>query len=279
MFILRRIQEGGKQAYERNHHHNIGRIRRVAVTFEEYTHIIIKDTKARLIVRLAWGNSSVEAWGNSSVEAWGNSSVVARGNSSVVARGNTSVVAWENSSVVAWGNSSVVAWENSSVVARGNSSVEAWGNSSVEAWGNSSVVAWENSSVVAWGNSSVEAWEDSSVVAWGDSSVVARENSVVRIFSEYVKEVALYGFAVAIISSAITVNIEKSLSTATSKSLETWKLVRERNAVKKRLETVILYKRVSRDWKTQENTANETLWLVGSHVTHPQMESQKCGVR
>jgi len=56
--------------------------------------------------------------------AWGNSSVVARGNSSVVARGNSSVEAWENSSVEAR--------ENSSVVARGNSSVEAWGNSSIK---------------------------------------------------------------------------------------------------------------------------------------------------
>jgi hypothetical protein len=44
--------------------------------FEEYTRIIIKSEK-RLIVRKAWGNSSVEAWENSSVEAWGNSSVVA----------------------------------------------------------------------------------------------------------------------------------------------------------------------------------------------------------
>ena len=207
------------------------------VAFEEYTRIIIKDTKSRLIVRLARENSSVEA----------------RGNSSVVARGN----------------SSVVAWENSSVEARGNSSVEAWGNSSVEAWGNSSVEARGNSSVEAWGNSSVVAWENSSVVAW--------ENSVVRIFSEYVKKIALYGFAVAIISSTITVNIEKKSEYChiqVTRDLGWF----ERNAVEK-TETVILYKRVSRDWKTQENTANETLWLVGSHVTHPKWnpKNAECG--
>src|SRR5574343_62455 len=69
--------------------------------FEKYTQIIIQGGNYcnRIIIKVARGNSSVEARGNSSVEAWGNSSVEAWGNSSVVA--------WENSSVEAWGNSSV----------------------------------------------------------------------------------------------------------------------------------------------------------------------------
>jgi hypothetical protein len=170
---------------------------------------------------------------------------------------------------VAWENSSVVAWENSSVVALENSSVVAWVNSSVVAWGNSSVVALENSSVVARGNSSVEAWEN--------SSVEARGNSVVRIFSERIKKIALYGFAVAIISATITVKIEKKSEYCyiqVTRDLGWF----ERNAVEK-TETLILYKRVSKDWKTQENTENETLWLVGSHVTHPKWNPKKaeCG--
>src|SRR5574343_32415 len=102
--------------------------------FEKYTQIIIQGGNYcnRIIIKVARGNSSVEARGNSSVGAWGNSSVVVRGNSSVVAWGNSSVVARGNSSVVARGNSSVEAWENSSVVGWDNSSVEAWGNSSVK---------------------------------------------------------------------------------------------------------------------------------------------------
>jgi hypothetical protein len=190
------------------------------------------------------------AWENSSVVAWGNSSVEARGNSSVVAR--------ENSSVEAWGNSSVVAWGNSSVVARENSSVVAWGNSSVEARENSSVEAWENSSVEAWGNSSVVARGNSSVVAWG--------NCVVRIFSSYLKKIVLYGFAVAIVSSTITVNIEKKSEychVQIVKSLGWF----ENNGVEK-TPTVTLYKKVSKDFKTQENTKNETLWVIGSTLEH-----------
>ncbi len=111
--------------------------------------------------------------------------------------------------------------------------------------------------------------ENSSVEAWG--------NSVVRVFSECVKKIALYGFAVAIISATITVNIEKKSEHCyiqVTKDLGWF----ERNAVEK-TETVILYKRVSKDWKTQEGTANETLWVIGSHVTHPKWspKNAECG--
>ena len=42
---------------------------------------------------------------------------------------------------------------------------------------------------------------------------------------------------------------------------------------------VILYKRVSQDFKTQEDTPNETLWQVGTTVTHPNWNPDKteCG--
>ena len=165
-------------------------------SFDEYTRIIIKDTKSRLIVRLAWENSSVEAWGNSSV----------------VARGNSSVVAWENSSVVAWGN----------------------------------------------------------------SSVVARGNVVVRIFSGYVKKVVLYGFAVAIIAATLTVKIEKKSEHChiqVTKDLGWF----ERNAVEQ-TPTVTLYKRVSKDFKTQEGTSNETTWIIGTTLTVPKWNTDsECG--
>ena len=219
-------------------------------SFSEYTRIIIKNTARRLVVKTSRENSSVVARENSSVEAWGNSSVEAWENSSVVAR--------ENSSVVAWGNSSVEAWENSSVEARGNSSVEARENSSVEAWGNSSVEARGNSSVEARENSSVEAWENSSVVAWG--------NCIVRIFSASIK-LALYGFAVAFLPIAINLNIDRRSEHCHVQIVQDLGWF-ERNAVKE-TPTVTLYKRVSKDFKTQEGTENETLWTVGSVLTHP----------
>jgi hypothetical protein len=211
--------------------------------FDEYTRIVVMAEPGQRL-------SLNKAWENSSVVARGNSSVVARGNSSVEAWENSSVEAWENSSVVAWGNSSVVAWENSSVVARGNSSVEARGNSSVEAWENSSVEAWENSSVEARGNSSVVAWE----------------NSLVRVCGAIAK-LLLHGFAVAFLPVTINLNIEKKSPHCHVQLVKDLGWF-ERNAVEESV-SIILYKRVSSEFKTQEGTKNETHWLVGSSVEHP----------
>jgi hypothetical protein len=181
-----------------------------------------------------------------------------------------------NSSVVAWGNSSVVARENSSVEAWENSSVEAWGNSSVVAWGNSSVVAWENSSVVAWGNSSVEARENSSVVAWGNSSVEAWGNSIVRIFWDTAK-VILHGFSVAFLPISIKVDIKKESKYAIIQTTQDLGWF-ERNCIEQ-TKKVILYKKVSKDFKTREKTANETHWKIGKTLTHKNWspDREECG--
>lgn len=52
----------------------------------------------------------------------------------------------------------------------------------------------------------------------------------------------------------------------------------ENNGVEKKSK-VILYKRVSKDFKTQEETPNETLWVIGSTVDHPSWNpsSGECG--
>jgi hypothetical protein len=53
----------------------------------------------------------------------------------------------------------------------------------------------------------------------------------------------------------------------------------ERFNVETKGDKVYLYKRVSRDFKTQEGTENETLWMIGSTVEHPDWkpESSECG--
>jgi hypothetical protein len=225
--------------------------------FDEDTCVYLQNVEETIVVTFNRENSSVVAWGNSSV--------VARENSRVEAWENSRVEARENSSVVAWGNSRVEAWGNSSVVARGNSSVVARGNSSVVAWGNSSVVAWGNSRVVARENSSVEAWGNSSVVAWENSSVVARENSSVRLFWETV-QVVLHGFSIAILPVTLKLKIaikkeSKYVIIQKTKDLGWF----ERNGIKKSAK-IILYKRVSEEFETQEDTENETKWNVGDMV-------------
>jgi hypothetical protein len=119
---------------------------------------------------------------------------------------------------------------------------------------NSHVVAWENSHVVARDNSHVEAWEN--VCIWNHSSSA---------------EVILFAFAVcfALFTGAKTKIIRKSrfskiISPRKSKSLAEWS---EINGVELKSK-VVVYKRVSVDFKTQERTHNETVWTIGETVTH-----------
>jgi hypothetical protein len=98
----------------------------------------------------------------------------------------------------------------------------------------------------------------------------------VRVFSAYVKKVVLYGFAVAIIAATLTVKIEKKSEhchVQVTKDLGWFEL----NAVEE-TPTVTLYKRVSKDFKTQEHTANETTWTIGSTLTVPNWNTEReCG--
>ena len=129
-----------------------------------------------------------------------------------------------------------------SIAARINfksSRVEARGSSSVEARESSRVEAWESSSVVAWGSSRVEAWESSSVEARESSRVVARGSSSVKKQDDF------------FVRDAVPVNKSGK---------------------------AIVYKRVSEDFKTQENTANETIWTPGTKMEHPSWNPvQECG--
>jgi hypothetical protein len=100
---------------------------------------------------------------------------------------------------------------------------------------------------------------------------------VVRILSSYVKKIALYGFAVAFVASTLDVKIEKKSEHCHIQLTQNLGWF-ENNAVEQ-TEIVTLYKRVSCDFKTQENTKNETPWIVGSTVTYPKWipKNEECG--
>ena len=189
-----------------------------------------------------------------SIESWGNSapSIESRGNSapSIVSRGNSapSIESWENSSpsIESWGNSSpsIESWENSSP------SIESWGNSapSIESRGNSSP--------------SIESWE----------------NSVIRgIGLSLNAKINLFGFSILIKPKELKLSIKKNSKTVIVREAvhqDFW----ERHGIKK-TKHIILYKRVSKDFKTREGTADETLWVIGTKVTHPKWtpDSNECG--
>jgi hypothetical protein len=192
------------------------------VETSEHTILKIKSNQL-VVVKKAWGNSTVEALGNSTVKALGNSTVKALGNSTVKALGNSTVKAWDNSTVKALGNSTVEAWDNSTVKAWGNSTVEALGNSTVKALGNSTVKAWDNSTVEAWdnstvealGNSTVKALGNSTVEALGNSTVKALDNSIIKVFSSKVKILKALMESVVIFIGIVESKIDKLSNSAT----------------------------------------------------------------
>ncbi len=123
------------------------------------------------------------------------------------------------------------------------------------------VEARENSSVEAWGNSSVEAWEN--------SSVVARENSSVKLLLQYSLsvKVKLFGYSVCWKPKSEKISIEVKSKTAHIQEYEPQKYL-DREGIEVIKNKVILFKRVSNDFKTQENTKNETIWAVGTTLEH-----------
>jgi len=217
-------------------------------------------------IKSSWNNQYIVARGNSTPH------IVARENSTphIVARENSTphIEARENSTphIEAWENSTphIEAWENSTphIEARENSTphIEAWGNSTPH------IVARENSTphiIVARENSTphIEAWE----------------NSVIHgIYLNINTSLNLFGFSIGIIPFDLKIKIKKSKQAIIQRvKPQSW--FKRNNIAKK--EEVILYKRVSKDFKTQENTPNETSWIVSSIVEHPNWnpKNDECG--
>ncbi len=157
-------------------------------------------------------------------------------------------------------NSQVTARENSQVTARGNSQVTARGNSQVTARENSQVTAWENSQVTACGNSQVTAWENSQVTAWGNVCVHTYSNN----------SILLFGLSVAFLLSSSSKAIKKSKKSTIIKGIIKDGKVKnwiELEGLEIKNKSVILFKKVSKDFLTQENTPNETKWEIGKTKT------------
>ena len=90
----------------------------------------------------------------------------------------------------------------------------------------------------------------------------------------------LHGYAIAIVPLSLKIKIKKEKTCLIQRFDDTIKkvfLVRE--GIEKKGRDVILFKRVSKDFKTQEGTKNETSWNIGSTITHQNWEptQSECG--
>jgi hypothetical protein len=146
----------------------------------------------------------------------------------------------------------------------------------VEAWESAHVEARESAHVVAWGSAHVEAWGSAHVVAWGSAHVEAWESAAIHLSQK--ATVQLHGFSVAWIPADGECSASCVSDTARIQSVEPLPFL-ERDGIKAEDGSVVLYKRVSKDFKTQENTERETLWAIGATLEHPawKPETSECG--
>jgi uncharacterized Zn-binding protein involved in type VI secretion len=159
-----------------------------------------------------------------------------------------------------------------------NATVRADGSSTVRAGGSSTVRADGSSTVRAGGSSTVVADGSSTVVADGSSTVRAYGSACVHCMSLDVN-ISLFSFAVCfLIKNAKVTKKSKTSTIIKPKSKNPTQEWLDKEGVEGK-DKVILYKKVSCDLKTQENSSNETFWAIGSTLDHPNYDPSKeeCG--
>ena len=114
------------------------------------------------------------------------------------------------------------------------------------------------------------------VEAWENSSVVARGNVCVRI-SAKIKTLSLFGFSVLFQPFDLKFKFKKE-KTCLIQKIKPQKYL-DREGIKATRNYIILFKKVSKDFFTQENSVNQTLWQIDSTVTHPDWRPklEECG--
>lgn len=112
--------------------------------------------------------------------------------------------------------------------------------------------------------------------SWGNSSVVARDRVSVQVFSENSSNL-LFASAIAIVSKFLKHKIRKKSKYSHIHIVGKLDWF-SNNGIQKK-DQLILFKRVSNDFKTQEGTPNETIWRIGTVVEHDYWEpkSEECG--
>ncbi|MFA5234142.1 MAG: hypothetical protein WC390_07065, partial [Sulfurimonas sp.] len=127
------------------------------------------------------------------------------------------------------------------------------------------IVSWESS------QNHIESRESS------QNHIESRESSQNHI-ENFCKTLCVYGFSIASIPFKLKIKIKKS-KTAIIQRYKPITDYFEKEGIIKKNGKVILFKRVSVDFKTQEKEKNETLWNIGSIVTHAAWNptEQECG--
>ncbi len=89
---------------------------------------------------------------------------------------------------------------------------------------------------------------------------------------------SLGGFSCLLIPFDLKIKIKKSKTAKVQRYKKEEKYL-EREGIAVNKGKVVLFKRVSKDYKTQEGTSNETSWNIGKSIEHPNWNpmEEECG--
>lgn len=201
--------------------------------------------------------------------------------SSVLAFSRSKITAERGTTVNASDFSQVIALQDCRVLTTGQVNVCAYDNSSVYAIGRSTVIfsyAWEGVAIIG-GTAFATYLGDGDVSVYDTAMLRADHNGDIRLFDYS----TLVGTATPtqVVATANIVNPLKNQETiyvaplSAKDTLNSW-LSTKGIAVNDG--TVTLYKRVSHDFKTQEDTENETHWEIGKTLEVPNWNIRgECG--
>jgi hypothetical protein len=115
-------------------------------------------------------------------------------------------------------------------------------------------------------------------VSWDSSQVHIVCYNYSIIFANRLASLYIRGYSVALLPDDFVIKINKE-DTCVVQRYKVQESFFERNRVKVENGVCVLYKKVSKKYKTQEDTRNETVWTIGSIVEHKQWEptGSECG--
>ena len=198
-----------------------------------------------------YGNGTVKNSGNgtATIENFGNATATIENS------GNTTVINYDNgtATIKNSGNATVINYDN------WTATIENFGNATatIKNSGNATVINYDN------GTATIENFDN------GTATIESSGNATVKILKNLSKLILnLKDFSIGILSSNIKVKVKvKKSKTATLIKQKQLNYFQKYN-IKIIKGKCVLYKKVSSDFKTQENTINETLWEIGKTITH-----------
>ena len=115
-------------------------------------------------------------------------------------------------------------------------------------------------------------------VSWDSSQVHSECYNYSIIFANRLASLYIRGYSVALLPDDFVIKINKE-DTCVVQRYKVQESFFERNRVKVENGVCVLYKKVSKKYKTQEDTRNETVWTIGSIVEYKQWEptGSECG--